>query len=259
MRNMIEDVEPHSSREIGRGRRVLLIYRDRHEGYAYASRLLHRGIKRKRIGVYISCFEETEELRGSLRALGGWVKEMEEERMLKIIGSERIANYLEDLLRNERKETIEGGDIPEGAQIYLDLGLYLKENTVMKRYDERLRDAIPKKATLIVGYDSWRMVGINIETLSKIMRAQDSIIFSFREGRKAFVEAVEYVICKVLGRIPRDTILNILKKRYHIRKESIPEEFRVFRELLTELLGYGGLILEKIIFKEFHTRITREK
>ncbi|MFB0543370.1 MAG: hypothetical protein ACETVR_01185 [Candidatus Bathyarchaeia archaeon] len=259
MRKVVENFAPHSSREIGRGERVLLIYRDRREGYAYASRLLQKSIKSGRIGVYISCFEETEELRESLRALGEWVKEMEEGGMLKIIGSEKITNYLEDLLRNERKETIEGGDIPEGSQIYLDLGLYTKENMIMKLCDEGLRDVIPEKATLIMGYDSRRMAGINIETLSKIMRAQDSIIFSFREGRRAFVEAVEFVMCKVLGRVPCDTILNILEKRYHIEKESISEEFRVFRELLTELFGYGGLIIEKIILKEFHTRITMER
>lgn len=258
MRRVVEDVAPHSSREIGRGRRVLLIYRDRCEGHIYASHLLRKSIKRGEIGVYISCFEETEGLRESLRALGGGVKEMVEGGMLKIIGSEMAANYLEGLLKIEKKEIIKEGDIPEGSQIYLDLGLKIEDYIVMKLCDERLRDALPPKATLTLGYDLGRMIGINIETLSKIMKAQDSIIFSFREGRKVFVEAVESGLCKVLGRVPCDTILNILERRYHIMKESIPDEFRVFRETLTELLGRGGLIIEKIILKKFHTRMIRE-
>ena len=258
MRKTGGGVAPHTSREISGGKRVLLIYRDRREGHAYASHILHEGINKGRKGVYISCFEETEELRDSLRALGGWVKEIEEAGMLEIIGSERAANYFEDLLKIEGKKIIEGGDIPEGSQIYFDLGLY-KKDTVMKLCDERIRDALTPNATLIIGYDLERLAGINVETLSEIMRVQDSIIFSFMEGRKALVESVESVICKVFGHVPCDTILNILEQRYHIKKESIPDEFRVFRKILIELLGYGGLIIEKIILEEFNTHIIGER
>jgi hypothetical protein len=98
MKELVKIPVSHFSKEGDSVERVLLIYRDQCEGQAYALQLL-KGVARGRLGIYISCFEETEDLRKSLRTLGEWVSKMEEEGVLKIIGSESAEGYLGFLIR----------------------------------------------------------------------------------------------------------------------------------------------------------------
>jgi hypothetical protein len=60
-------------------------------------------------------------------------------------------------------------------------------------------------------------------------------------------------MCNIFGNVAYKTILNILEQRYHIKIDSIPEEFKSFREALTEIIGWGELITEKMIIEELLT------
>jgi hypothetical protein len=171
---------------------------------------------------------------------------MEEKGRLKIIGSEGVAGYLEGLLRTEGTEKREV--LPEGSKIYLDV-----DYRCMKLCEDKLREAPHFNMTLIFGCELGRMRGIDTESLSRIVKMQDSLIFSFKDGTKAFVDDVESVMCNIFGNVAYKTILNILEQRYHIKIDSIPEEFKSFREALTEIIGWGDLITEKMIIEELLT------
>ena len=235
-----------SSKEGNSVERILFIYRDRNEGHAYALQIL-KGIVKGGLGIYISSFEETEKIRKSLMTLDKEVSEMEEHGILKIVGSESAANYLEDLLRIE--ETEKRDFVPEGSRIYLDVGY-----KCMKLYEEKLRETPHLNITLVLGYELGRMKEIDIESFSRIVKVQDSLLLSFKDGMEAFVEGVESVMCNIFGSVACKTIFDILEQRYHIKRESIPEEFKAFREALTGLIGKGELITEKMIIEELLTR-----
>jgi len=244
MREIIRWTEPRGREGGANRRRVLLIYRDHREGCIYALRLLRRSIEGGRKVFYLSLSERTEGLMEILRDSMGWVGG----EPLKIIGSEEARDYLGTLLGAEM------GWAPEDAQIYLDLGLdpLPKESLILRLCDENIREALPPGVTLILGCGLKLMSEIDMNTFIEIMDAHDSILFSFGEGRKAFSEAVEFVVCRVLGRVPCDTIFKILEQRYNLRKEAIAEEFCMFKGFLRGLFGYGGTIIKRLILEELY-------
>jgi hypothetical protein len=128
----------------------------------------------------------------------------------------------------------------------------------MKLYEGKLREAPLLNITLILGYELGRMRDIDTESFLRIIKAQDSLLFSSKEGTKVFVDEVESAMCNIFGCVACKTILTLLEQRYHIKRESILEEFKVFREALTGLIGKGGLITEKMIIEELLTRIRGE-
>ncbi len=72
--------------------------------------------------------------------------------------------------------------------------------------------------------------------------------------RPTLVQAVHYGLL-ALGEIPRQVIYNRIRSSYGIGPEEIPEKLESFQRALRELLGTSAKVMEKLIAKNFYSRL----
>jgi hypothetical protein len=76
-----------------------------------------------------------------------------------------------------------------------------------------------------------------------------------REFSKLLLEAVDHALL-VLGETARLAIYDCVESSYQIRREEIPEKLEALHGALTDLLGKGGNMVERVaaedLYKSLH-------
>jgi len=72
--------------------------------------------------------------------------------------------------------------------------------------------------------------------------------------KRALVEAVDYGLLAP-GEIVRATICEHIERRYHIKREQIPEKLDAFHKALQELMGTGANVVRRLIAKNLYRRL----
>ena len=72
--------------------------------------------------------------------------------------------------------------------------------------------------------------------------------------RRKLVQAVDYGLL-ALGETVRDTIYHRIQTTRGVGREEIPEKLESFHEALRELLGTYARVIEKLIAKNFYSRL----
>jgi len=74
---------------------------------------------------------------------------------------------------------------------------------------------------------------------------------------KALMESIDEGLL-ALGMNVRQVLYLYLKRHYKVRREDIPERIRDLHDVLKDLLGDGGEVLEKFIARRFYSRLGLE-
>ena len=70
-----------------------------------------------------------------------------------------------------------------------------------------------------------------------------------REFDRVFLDAVDAVFCQVFGEVTAQMIFLHLERNKGLKREEIPRKVEEFNSDLTELLGSGAHILERLIIR----------
>lgn len=68
------------------------------------------------------------------------------------------------------------------------------------------------------------------------------------------IEVIEEALEEVFGRTTKNTIFSILVTKYHVEKQDIPKNPKIFQKMLIEILGSGEQVIEKLIIEKVSER-----
>ena len=71
---------------------------------------------------------------------------------------------------------------------------------------------------------------------------------------EALIQAVDHGLL-VFGEIVRTAIYERIERSYQIRREEIPEKVEIFHDALQDLLGTSAKVMERLIAKDFCSRL----